>query len=237
MIFGMDSQASADAIVTPASSEKKSCRFCGSDISDKAALCSVCKMYQKSWWRNWLPNVASLVALVSIIGSAWIYSYQALRTQFAPEGLRIIDVESAHKSVLFNYGKTDLWATGITFDVPGIIREAQPINQTVKAEGFLAVDWEKPARTNSKPLNVTDASVQEWIKTHSPLSDFTVFYFTENDPSLHMMEEAGLTSALAASGTATVHYITPRNGREHEQRVKIRVLVYERSTGFTSSSK
>ena len=88
------------------------CIACKSKIPDGATLCSLCKAHQ-SPWKNWLPYLAGVVAVLFLIASAATYiarnSVALWKSITWNDEVKVLNYKSLEKGVFLNTGDGEVF--------------------------------------------------------------------------------------------------------------------------------
>ena len=92
------------------------CRYCASEISALAKLCSDCGSYQDKW-RTELKFWSSIVGLVALIVTGVTFSFDLGRDLYQKlfgQSLAISDISTTDDLRVWNISQTDIWITEVS---------------------------------------------------------------------------------------------------------------------------
>jgi hypothetical protein len=166
--------------------ENRICNACASSIDQRARLCPVCKTWQKGW-KNWLPYLGGIIALVSIVGSSAIFMISHLRRAPRPVvNLAVLDMTDPGTVTVLNTGDVDVVVTDImVFCKTYGMGESKHVSQFVRHGEVETIQiGEERNKQKVSPVKSTPELTSEVVNDPKVTKLYTVYYFSRGHASL-----------------------------------------------------
>lgn len=194
------------------------CPSCLSALDERAALCPVCKSH-RSRWKNWLPHVGGLLALVTFVLSGLTFigttTARYAREARAEDRISIVSLDSSNALVLLNAGDNDAFVTTLELDCSAIGYVSQhPVNKLVRSGEFVSIPLNGP-----KGVIVGELAESEWqtlierVRGEGGGGTTLPSFLMPLDSKVDVLRKMN-NPFNSLVGRATVRYVSARDARE-----------------------
>jgi len=213
------------------------CRYCGSEISARAVMCPVCKLYQ-SRWRNNLLFLAGLVGFFGLLASAATFvldrSLGMWNSFFGGDRIRVLSFHARaaspeYRIVVTSLGPWPVFLYDVTVHWHGGSR-SYDVSRMIEKNAIAVIDRETPEAVVGVGdlLGTRDGKLNEIILRYSsfPINQYTdhvcffpAIYNDENHRIARMKAHYLSTGMqlVTASVRAYTSFYSPQAGKTIQQ--------------------
>lgn len=166
------------------------CSACLKPIEDGASKCHECGSFQRPW-RNWLPTVATVLAVLAFVGSATAFILATATDVFTrltwKDEISVIAYSTGGPLVVLNSGSGELFVEHVTMvSSEADYRGSRLIGEVVAKNSFAKSELKKVLVGSF----VQDATDEEWEALKAKeISGVIPYFFSIDHPYLATLKE------------------------------------------------
>lgn len=199
----------------------KKCIACKKEIEKEATYCHHCSNHQQNW-KNWLPHIATFIALVTFVGSVGFYVLEKTTNVVSnwawKDEITVISYDSAGSLTVRNSGDGDVFLERIDVEANGFaLRSSKTLNTTVSKDSFSIV----PLGDSIQGGVIAGITEEQWSeiknRTYSNVED--QIYNTGHGKLLTLKKHLG-DSLRTFPATATLVWYSIKSGDVQQTKIE-----------------